>query len=102
MAIALVAGCVGQSSTLPTQTNSVSIRNSAFDPADITVTAGTTVAWTNDDSTAHTVTSDTNSIFDSGNLNPGQTFTHTFSDAGTFAYHCNYHASMHGRVTVTG
>jgi plastocyanin len=50
--------------------------------------------------TAHTVTFDDGSA-DSGNLAPGSTFDHTFATAGTFAYHCAIHSSMHGTVTVT-
>lgn len=78
----------------------VDIKNSAFNPATITVKAGDTVTWTNNDGFAHTVTLDDNSV-DSGNLNAGATFDHAFAAAGTFAYHCKIHASMHGTVTVT-
>jgi len=89
------------SSTQPQSTNSVSIVNMDFTPSSITVKKGTTVTWTNNDSVAHTVTADTNNAFDSGNLNPGKNFSHTFDTAGTFAYHCTYHSNMHGSVTVT-
>jgi plastocyanin len=86
-------------STTPGQSNTVTIENIAFSPANITVAAGTTVTWTNKDPVTHTVTSDTG-IFDSGNLSPGSNFSHTFNDKGTFAYHCKIHTSMHGTVTV--
>lgn len=79
--------------------NKVSIQGFAFNPSSITVSVGTTVTWTNNDSVTHTVTSDTGA-FSSGNLNPGQTFSHTFNQAGTFAYHCSIHTSMHGTVVV--
>ena len=52
--------------------DAVSISNFAFDPADLSVTAGTEVTWTNDDPTPHTVTAEDGS-FDSGTLEPGQT-----------------------------
>lgn len=78
---------------------SVDIKSFAFAPAAINVAAGTTVTWTNDDSVAHTVTAD-DSSFNSGNLDPGKSFSHTFTTAGTIAYHCNYHANMHGTITV--
>jgi plastocyanin len=87
------------SSSTPGQTNAVTIENTAYSPADITVPAGTTVTWTNKDPIAHTVTSDTG-LFDSGEMSQGSTFSHTFNDKGTFAYHCNIHATMHGTVTV--
>ena len=80
--------------------NAVEIKNTAFNPATITVKAGDKVTWTNNDGFAHTVTLDDNSV-DSGNFNAGSTFDHTFAVAGTFAYHCKIHSSMHGTVTVT-
>ena len=63
------------------------------------MTAGTTVTWTNSDSTQHTVTADDGS-FDSGVLAQGQTFSHTFDTAGTIAYHCTIHPNMQATVTV--
>jgi plastocyanin len=80
--------------------NAVSIKDTAFNPTTITVKAGDKVTWTNNDGFAHTVTLDDNSV-DSGNLTPGATFANTFAAAGTFAYHCKIHSSMHGTVTVT-
>ena len=87
------------SNTTGTQTGPVSIKisNFAFSPASVTITAGTEVTWTNDDSAAHTVVG---SDFASGNLATGQTFKHTFSTAGTFNYHCGIHPSMQGTITV--
>ena len=78
----------------------VEIKNTAFNPATITVKAGDKVTWTNNDGFAHTVTLDDNSV-DSGNLNAGATFDHAFAAVGTFAYRCKIHASMHGTVTVS-
>lgn len=78
----------------------VEIKDLAFKPASITVSSGGMIAWTNGDTTAHTVTFDDGSA-DSGSLDPRSTFDHTFATAGTFAYHCNIHSFMHGTVTVT-
>jgi plastocyanin len=83
-----------------TGASAVAIKDTAFSPATITVKAGDKVTWTNNDSFAHTVTLDDNSV-DSGNLAGGATFDNTFATAGTFAYHCKIHSSMHGTVTVT-
>ncbi|MBV8982821.1 MAG: cupredoxin family copper-binding protein [Acidimicrobiia bacterium] len=81
---------------------SVSIQNFSFQPHDVTVNVGDTVTWTmRDANTQHTVTADDNS-FSSSALSVGQTFSHTFSQAGTFTYHCNIHPSMTGSVTVQG
>jgi plastocyanin len=78
---------------------SVTIENLAFSPASLTVPIGTTVIWTNNDFTTHTVTSDTG-LFDSGSINNGGSFNHIFNDKGVFNYHCTIHAEMKGTVTV--
>lgn len=65
------------------------------------VTVGTTVTITNTDSAPHTWSAD-DGAFDSGSIAPGGTFEFTFTEAGTFAYHCNFHPSMSGTITVTG
>lgn len=72
-----------------------------YSPPGITVVIGVnnTVTWTNNDIAPHTVTADGGS-FNSGNLNPGQSFTHVFTTPGTYAYHCEYHSWMHGTVIV--
>lgn len=85
----------------PATSTPVEIRGFAFGPADITVAHGTSVTWTNKDASAHTVTSDDGTSFNSGRLAQGQPFTHAFATAGTFAYHCAYHPEMTGTVTVT-
>ncbi len=79
--------------------NTVSIKNFAFSVGTLTVASGTTVTWTNNDGTTHTVTADDNS-FDSGNIPPGGTFSHKFTSAGTVAYHCSIHTSMKASVVV--
>ena len=77
-----------------------------FSPDVVTVVIGknNTVFWTNDDSGAHTVTSDTAGLFDSGNSGPlvtqGGTFQYTFTTPGTYTYHCSFHAWMQGTVIV--
>jgi plastocyanin len=79
--------------------NSVSIQNFAFSVSSLSVKSGTTVTWTNNDQTTHTVTADDGS-FDSGNIAPGGNFTHTFNAAGTIAYHCSIHSTMTAKVVV--
>ncbi len=79
--------------------NAVTISGSAFAPANLTVTKGTTVQWTNKDNIAHTVTADDGS-FGSAHLSHGGTFTQTFPTAGTFSYHCAIHPLMTAQVTV--
>jgi plastocyanin len=78
----------------------VAIVNFAFDPAEIEISAGTTVRWTNKDSVPHTATAD-DGAFDTGVLQQGDTATHTFAGTGAFTYICAFHPSMTGTVTVT-
>jgi plastocyanin len=80
---------------------SVRIANLAFDPSVVTMPAGATVTWTNDDNLPHTVTA-LDGQFDSGILDPGATFSWTFETPGSFAYQCQLHPTMQGTVTVDG
>jgi plastocyanin len=82
-------------------TDKVSIENMAFTPAAIKVKVGTTVTWTNNDSIAHTVTADSGDGPNSGNLDPGKSYSFTYKTAGTFSYHCEIHPDMTGTVQVT-
>lgn len=75
------------------------IKNSSFSPASVHVSVGTTVTWSNADMMAHTVTSSDGS-FNSGDLQPGKSFSYTFKKPGTYSYICNYHPSMQGTVIV--
>src|SRR5919198_6567062 len=82
LALALSA-CAARPAAHAHATMHVAIQNFAFSPQTLTVAPGTTVIWTNKDSVAHTVTSDTGAWSGSGNLGTGQTFSHTFAKAGT-------------------
>ena len=97
--VALASACMSdhKSPTDVVQTQSVTIANFAFSPAGIAVPVGSTVTWTNQDATAHTVTG---TGFDSGSLAKNATFSHTFSTKGTFNYHCTFHSNMIAAVTV--
>jgi plastocyanin len=90
----------GSTSTAPSSA-SVSIPGRSFSPASVTIAAGGTVRWSNSDGDSHTVTAD-NGSFDSGILASGRTWSHTFSAAGAFTYHCEVHPDMRGTVTVAG
>ena len=97
---AQTAGKAGGAST-PVATDAVGIKDFAFSPATITVNAGSTVVWTNNDSIQHDITFDGGSIA-SNVLNHNDTFSHTFPTAGTNHYICSIHPFMHGTVIVTG
>lgn len=83
----------------------VSIGDDFFSPEDLTVAQGDVVVWANNGRVVHTVTADTNA-FDSGTIQPGQSFVVTFTSPGTLQYHCRPHGGpggvgMSGTVTVT-
>jgi plastocyanin len=79
----------------------ISIVNFAFAPADLTIAAGTTVTWTNEDQDAHVIKS-TNGVFvSSASLGKGDEFAISFPDSGTFPYLCAIHPTMTGTITVT-
>ena len=108
--IALVAGlgaCGGSDDPggAKRTADAVSISGFLFKPEKLSVTAGTTVTWTNSDDIEHTVTSGTpeapTTEFDSGNKTKGQTFSRAFAGPGTFTYFCKNHNGMRGEVTVT-
>lgn len=75
----------------------VRISGFSFQPTVLTVTPGTTVTWTNDDSASHTATGET---FDSARLDRGESISVTFSSPGEYAYKCEYHPAMKGRMIV--
>lgn len=87
--------------------SSVPSNGKFFVPETLTVSKGTTVSWTNGDSTLHTVTSgsaesgNSGSEFDSSYLAAGKTFQHQFNTAGTFDYYCTLHPYMKGKVVVS-
>jgi predicted lipoprotein with Yx(FWY)xxD motif/plastocyanin len=77
----------------------INIKGFAFTPSSVTVKVGTTVTWTNQDGTDHTVSSDT-SVFSWRLDANGGTFSYTFNQVGTFPYHCAIHPSMTGKIIV--
>jgi plastocyanin len=83
----------------PSPISVIHIKNFAFVPATVTIHAGQTVRFVQDDETAHTVTA-TDKSFDSGNLDQKATWKHTFDKEGTYTYVCTYHPSMVGKVIV--
>lgn len=119
LAINLAIGCGGASSASgpststgnpPPPANTVRVTNNAFTPGDLTVPAGTTVTWnwdscssdpygTGQTCVSHSVVLDDGSVA-SATLSTGS-FTHQFTTAGTYPYHCAIHgAAMSGRIIV--
>lgn len=96
----------GNPSTTTTTTSEdghgISIKDFAFGPSTLAISVGETVTWANnDDGIAHTTTSD-DDVWQSGALNPGDTFEFTFNEPGIFTYFCSIHPSMTATITVEG
>ncbi len=113
-ALLIISGCAQQQNTGgknpdnpnpgPPSTGSasiaVSIQNFAFSPGELSIKAGDMVTWTNNDSAPHTVTSDLGGELKSGTISNVQTYSHKFTQPGTYAYHCGIHTSMKGTIIV--
>jgi len=84
------------------QTSAVLIKGFQFQPQSLTVPVGATVTWTNQDTVAHTSTSDaTDAVqWNSGAIASGHSFSFTFSRAGTYTYHCMIHPFMTASILV--
>jgi plastocyanin len=77
----------------------ITIDNFTFGPAELTVTAGTTITWINRDDIPHTVVS-TDKVFKSKVMDTEEKFSFTFSAPGRFPYFCSIHPKMTGTVVV--
>jgi|SRR3989344_6956583 len=99
IALSLVAGCnnAGNQDSTSTSTNSVEIKDFAFNPATINIKAGTVVTWTNQDTAKHTVKLDE---IESPSLAKGQSWSYSFTTPGTYNYICSLHPSMKGKIIV--
>ena len=83
-----------------TAPDAVSIEGFAFAPDTLVVAPGTTVTWTNEDPAPHTVTAEDGS-FDSGTLEPGETFSAEIGGSGVVVYLCQIHPDMRGEISIT-
>jgi plastocyanin len=77
----------------------VTVEHLMFMPDKVKVGLGESVTWTFPEATQHTTTSD-EGFWDSGSKSGGATYVRQFTSAGTFAYHCSFHPTMHGFVAV--
>lgn len=95
-----------KATTGPTQNVTATLDSTGtftFSPSSLTIKVGTTVTWKNTTQAPHTITSDDGTTFNSGDsnpVNPGASFSFTFTKAGTFAYHCNFHPYMKATIVV--
>jgi plastocyanin len=96
----LAAGVAGGAGIGAARSASIEIDNHAYSPAILTIAAGTTVTWKNDDDTAHNVRA-TDKAFASGALDTDDTYRHTFAAPGEYEYFCTLHPYMVGKIVVT-
>jgi plastocyanin len=117
LALPLLASCGGSapqssvsgttqtsgSATIVIARGAMGLGASAFGMNPLQVAPGTQITWTNQDEMPHTATAD-DGLWDSGLLQPGESFTFTFTGGGTFAYHCSIHGAgmMSGTIIVSG
>jgi len=82
--------------------NSIAIKNFAFNPASLTIKTGTTVTWTNQDGAVHQIASDSGTpvAFVSDSLANGASYQFTFTQPGTYTYYCPFHPPMKGTIIV--
>ncbi|HTX89980.1 MAG TPA: cupredoxin family copper-binding protein [Anaerolineales bacterium] len=110
--ILLLAACTPKAAPTPAGTlppiqnpgsggnpNEIAINNYTFVPQELTVKAGTTVKWTNQDSVGHNIVAD-DSSWGSALLAQGDSYSFTFTKAGTYTYHCGVHPTMVGTIIV--
>jgi plastocyanin len=77
----------------------VTIDNFTFAPAELTVSVGTTVTWDNHDDIPHSVV-EKNKLFRSKALDTDESYSFTFTSAGTYDYFCGLHPHMVGKIIV--
>jgi plastocyanin len=84
----------------PSADTPVDIRDFAFNPNPVEITAGGSVTWTNQDAVPHTATGVDRAVLQSGTIQPGASFTQVFDTPGTFDYFCEFHGNMKGQIIV--
>jgi plastocyanin len=101
-AVAAGTGLMGTASAAEGKVHTVKMKGMTFVPAKLEVAVGDTVIWENVDVVPHTATAmkEGAPVFDSGNLQPKQTWRYVAEKSGTFPYVCLLHPMMTGTLTV--
>ena len=97
---AATPGLAGSASDKPASAAEIKIDNFSFGPATVTIPAGTTITWTNNDDVPHVVSSDDNKTFKSKALDTDDHFSFTFTKPGTYNYYCAIHPKMVAKIVV--
>ncbi len=98
-AVILAFGAIGAAVAAAGGASAVTIDNFTFSAPAITVAAGTTVTWTNDDDIPHTVRA-VDGSFHSKAMDTADSYSFTFSKPGVYSYFCTLHPKMVGKVIV--
>jgi len=85
---------------LPVLEATIKMSSNTFSLPTIKVRIGATVTWVNEDSTAHTVTANDERGPSSPQLDPKDSYSFVFNDAGTFTYYCQLHSGMKAQIEV--
>lgn len=99
MLASLLTLFVGGADAAPSGETHVAISQFTFQPAVVSVAAGDSVTWVNEDAEEHTVTA-TDRSYTSAGLEPAETFSHRFTAPGTYQYFCALHPHMTATVVV--
>ena len=92
------AAGAGASGAAASKAASVDIDHFAFHPPTLTIARGSSVTFSNSSKVSHTATR--GGAFDTGVIKPGKSVSIRFKQKGTFAYHCEIHPQMHGKIVV--
>ncbi|HLX35142.1 MAG TPA: plastocyanin/azurin family copper-binding protein [Candidatus Limnocylindrales bacterium] len=87
--------------TTATGTVEAGVADFQFNPTNVTAKVGDVITWKNSGPTDHTVTLDAGGC-DTGHITTGSSASLTFTQAGTYPFHCSIHSSMKGTITITG
>ena len=97
--LAIAGGASAQQ--VATGTAEIDIKLFAFEPATLTVTAGTAVTWVNQDEEPHNIVDLAKPhVFRSPGIDGGEKYTFIFDKPGTYEYVCSVHPHMHGTIIV--
>jgi plastocyanin len=94
-AVALALVVPATSTAFAQDAPTVSVQDEVFVRPQVEFVAGNTLTWSSDGAEQHTITADDGS-FDSGIINPGDTFAFTFDASGTYPYYCQIHGAPGG------
>ena len=95
-----IGPAIQQAGSVAPATAWVTIQALKYLPETIEIRKGETVEWDNKDLTPHTVTFQTSGDVNSGSIDAGMSWSHTFTQAGSYPYFCTFHPEMKATVVV--